>query len=155
MKRRVELHGLSDDHHTALVLAHRCTRTTAKSQTLPVAEVWAQVQEMVDGLLEPHFEIEERYLLPAMEELGEQAMVGRLRAEHARLRAALASEAPTPQAVTAFGELLEQHIRYEEREVFEAVQGRLPQQTLDAIEEICRSMPRACLTPVGMKPSRG
>lgn len=55
-------------------------------------------------------------------------------------------EAPAPSrpAIEQFGRLLDSHVRFEEREVFEVAQSRLPAPALRAIAEACRSIPRAC-----------
>jgi hypothetical protein len=143
LRRHPRLRGLSDDHHTALVLAIRCKR--ADVETLPA--LWASLQEISTAHLEPHFLIEEQHLLPALEQIGEHAMAKRIGDEHARLRALTATAAPTAEIVLTFGQLLEAHVRYEEREVFERTQDRLPEETLAEIERICEEVPRVC--PVG------
>jgi hypothetical protein len=43
-----------------------------------------------------------------------------------------------------FGERLDAHIRYEERQVFEPTQHRLPAGVLEAIASACRTVPRVC-----------
>lgn len=43
-------------------------------------------------------------------------------------------------------ELLETHIRYEERQVFEPVQHRLPARALQTIARACQDEPRVCPT---------
>jgi hypothetical protein len=147
LKRIAELAGLSDDHHTSLVLARRC-RQSARSDAPTAASVaWRHVVEALPGHLEPHFRIEEIHLLPALESIGESALADRIRADHASLRALAGASAPDGAEVERFGRLLEAHVRFEEREVFEAVQSRLPAAALRAIAEACRSTPRSCRLP--------
>jgi hemerythrin-like domain-containing protein len=116
------------------------------------AELWPHVSEFFTLQIVPHFEIEERLLLPALAELGEAPMVERLRDEHGRLRGFAAMIDVTRAVLAEFGALLEKHIRFEEREVFEQMQDRLPQATLDAIAAACADTARICpttLRPLG------
>lgn len=133
MKRAPGLRDLSDDHHAALVLARRCKRASAAS----AGEVWDRVREEFAGGLEPHFRIEEEHLLPALEAIGENALASRIRDDHRALRALRDSPVRSAALLLRFGELLESHVRYEEREVFESTQGRLPARVLQAIEAAC------------------
>jgi hypothetical protein len=52
--------------------------------------------------------------------------------------------------VERFGKALESHIRYEERQVFESTQNRLPTAALDAIAAACQSTPRVCPALLGV-----
>jgi hypothetical protein len=47
----------------------------------------------------------------------------------------------TQDLVEEFGRLLESHVRFEEREVFEHTQDRLSSAALRAISEACKSTP--------------
>ena len=149
MKRIPELRDLSDDHHTGLALARRCKQVGhPKSEPSPEA-VWNQVLDAFSSHLEPHFQIEEQHLLPALESIGEASLAGRIREDHRSLRALRESKAPNPTLINQFGELLESHIRFEEREVFESTQDRLPARALKAIAAACQANPRIC--PVSLE----
>jgi hemerythrin-like domain-containing protein len=144
VKRVPELRGLSDDHHTGLVLARRCRQAGRPDSTSSLEVVWAQVLEAFSSHLEPHFGIEERLLLPALDAMGEASLACRIREDHAVLRSLRDSGAPSRAVIDRFGELLDAHIRYEERQVFERVQDRLPASTLEAIAAACEANPRVC-----------
>ena len=144
MKRVPELRDLSDDHHTGLVLARRCKHVGRADFGPSPEEVWNQVLEAFSSHLDPHFQIEEEHLLPALEAIGEASLAARIREDHDALRALRASEVPSRPLVNRFGELLESHIRFEERQVFEATQHRLPARVLEAIAAACEAIPRAC-----------
>lgn len=144
MKRLPELRGLSDDHHTGLLLARRCRQVEHPVSELPPDLIWEQVHAAFSSHLEPHFQIEEQHLLPALEAIGELSLANRIRQDHADLRALLRSETFNRALVRRFGELLEAHIRYEEREVFEPTQHRLPARSLQAIAAACQTIPRIC-----------
>lgn len=149
MKRIDELRELSDDHHTSLVLARSLRRASAPGARPSVAERWAQLREAFAGHLEPHFRIEEAHLLPALEAIGEPGLADRIRADHAALRGLVATARAGGEELERFGRLLERHVRFEEREVFEATQHRLPAPALRAIAAACRSTPRFCAAPAG------
>lgn len=138
MKRIPELRGLSEDHHHALVLARRARRAAAGQARLSPEDAWAEVERRFQVELEPHFRIEERFLAPALEALGEVQLVRRLDDEHRALRAAV-DGARTAAGLERFGELLEEHIRWEERELFETAQQRLGAEALAAVAQACRA----------------
>jgi hypothetical protein len=144
VKRIPALRDLSDDHHTALVLARRCRQAAGAGGGDALDAVWDQVLEAFDGHLAPHFQIEERLLVPALETIGEPALASRVRADHTALRALVETASPSRAVVEQFGLVLESHVRFEEREVFELAQSRLPAATLEAIAEACRTTPRVC-----------
>jgi hemerythrin-like domain-containing protein len=148
MKRVPELRDLSDDHHTGLVLARRC-RKVGRPDSEPLAVVWNQMLEAFSSHLEPHFQIEEEHLLPALEAIGEASLARRIREDHSALRDLRQSEAPSRTLINHFGELLESHIRFEERQVFEPTQGRMPERALEAIAAACDANPRVCPASLG------
>lgn len=126
MKRDPRLHGLSDDHHQALVLARRVRR--AVDAGAADAALRATVDQAWASHLGPHFAVEERWLLPALEDAGEPALAARTRAEHVALRGHLDAG-----RLGAFADLLRDHVRFEERTLFPACEARLPPAVLDAV----------------------
>jgi hypothetical protein len=135
VKRHPHLVPLSDDHHTALVLA-RHSRKTGAQATSPgdLAAAWQQVRARFEAELEPHFRVEEALLLPPLAALGEAALVERTRADHTRLRELVAAPAPaSAERMVAFGKLLHAHVRFEERELFARAGELLNASTLEAI----------------------
>jgi hemerythrin-like domain-containing protein len=142
MQRIAELVALSHDHHSALVLARRCRQSRKTGAEVGVEEAWRQVLEAFPRHLEPHFTIEEKHLLPALEKAGEEALVQRVREDHAALRALVAEPAADPVRVERFGATLEAHVRFEEREVFEVAQRKLAAPALEEVAEACRRLPR-------------
>lgn len=86
-----------------------------------------RVTELFERELEPHFQAEERDILPLLVAAGELALVERTLAEHVILRD-LAGQLRSPDAATLarFAELLLAHVRFEERELFESAQRCLP-----------------------------
>jgi hemerythrin-like domain-containing protein len=121
MRRCDALRALSNEHHHGLVLTVRVKRAFG---TAEAERVWQEVRELFVTELEPHFQAEEVWLLPALEQAGETELVRRTHAEHAELRRMI-REGGMPN-MAAFGELLSQHIRFEERELFETAQKKIP-----------------------------
>ena len=134
MKRRPELRGLSEDHHLALALARRCEVAARSGDPAALEHEWEEATRSFAALIEPHFRVEEHLLVPALEQIGEAGMARRILDEHVELRRAMSCEPRDAARLHAFADLLGRHVRYEEREVFEGTQARLPPDTLARIE---------------------
>jgi hemerythrin-like domain-containing protein len=155
LKRREELQALSEDHHNALVIALRCRRLAAGNFDVDRAKFWASVLEFYALQIVPHFEVEETYLLPALRALGETEMAERILDEHERLRAMISDAVPDDAALDSFGQLLDDHIRYEERIVFEATQDRMAPECLAEIRRASMDAPQICPTTFRRLPRAG
>ena len=141
MKRIAELHKLSADHHLGLVLARRARLASEGKACHSPSEVWEEIDRKFRSELEPHFRIEEEYLVPPMEAIGELELVERLNEEHRLLREIVAGRSErTLSSLRDFGEILEKHIRFEEREFFERAEKLLPTELFKTIEKA--SIPR-------------
>ena len=126
MKRSPELTPLSHDHHQALFVAQRLKRT----------EEVEEGRECFLGFWHSqgrrHFAIEEEILLPGWVEADEAAdrePAARLAAEHLaiRIRARRIERGGIAlEELHELGELLERHVRFEERELFPLIESRLP-----------------------------
>lgn len=135
MKRSSTLLRLSREHHTALVLAKKARRAgTAGGEA--VATFMAEVTAAFARELEPHFRIEEETLLPALERAGQGAIAERTWTEHETLRALAARIAAGDSAsLCGFGDALEVHVRFEERELFPTAEQALPSEILAGIDD--------------------
>jgi len=118
---------LSHDHHHGLALALRC-RKQSLGQIKPMGAdgLRARAQEVLqfyrDNLV-AHFKAEEQVLFPLMRDqvVGCGALLDQLVRDHEQLHRAMAQlEAGAGLAKLIFdlGDLLERHIRKEERELF-------------------------------------
>ncbi len=138
MKRIAALKSLSMEHHQGLALA-RAARMAAKTDPVDPEQqkIWFELEAHAAKVLESHFEIEETVLASALSALNDPhitALLERMYQEHTTLRALLSPGGPrTAEQLAHAGELLAQHIRFEERELFELAQARLDQSALDAI----------------------
>lgn len=125
--RHPSLIPLSQDHHHGLALALRC-RKQALGQLKPMGskglkERAQELREFFTDHLVVHFRAEEEALFPKLRELvpASAAMVDQLVREHRQIRdtvAQLGTNAGLGKLVFDFGDLLERHIRMEERELF-------------------------------------
>lgn len=127
MQRDPNLVRLSHDHQAGLVIAKRA-RELATIADPERRATWAELQTRFIDELEPHFQLEERGLLPALRRAGQAALVEQTLAEHAELQALILRE--TPDAPARVGDTLDAHIRFEERTLFETAQQVLEPRVL-------------------------
>jgi len=130
VKRAAELHGLSHDHHQALHWALQLKRSeSADEPAQPFLDFW-------HGHASGHFRVEEEVLLPGWAQLSDsfaESMAARVLGEHLAMRAeVLRLEAGELDldARRALGVALERHVRFEERELFPAIEAGLDQPAL-------------------------
>src|SRR5829696_59978 len=141
MKRAPELRDLSDHHHRGLVQARRLKRAAAGDAADPPEETAEGFLGFWQEGTTAHFSEEEEVLLPVLARyrenvLGREPVVEML-LQHARIRGlvmGLSDEVKVgdvrPQTLESIGELLEAHIRLEEREVFPTIEEALPEEAL-------------------------
>jgi len=135
MKRHPALIPLSHDHHRALVEARRL-RWAAEGPA-PAATAEAFLRFFADTTVQ-HFREEEELLFPTVvdckeaRELLVQALLEhqRLHALAARLQQQLAGGQPPATVMRQLGELLEAHVRLEERRLFPVIEQLLPEAAL-------------------------
>lgn len=122
MKRDVRLHGLTSDHHHALVLALRIKEAATRGSI--DESLVSDAARRHGSELAPHFAIEEEELLPALSRQGRQDLVDRTLREHGELRGHLAAaQAGDLARLEAFGLRLEAHVRFEEGDLFPACEA--------------------------------
>jgi hemerythrin-like domain-containing protein len=147
MLRHPSLIPLSRQHHNGLALGVLGRRVLAEDRSPDgVAAVARQVLDYFDLELVNHFEIEEQVVFPAC---GPAPVVGELVADHRALEAMIAELRVTPaeDLLEKFFTRLTDHIRREERELFEEIQRTLPAEVLErAGAEIERGIARVCVS---------
>lgn len=124
MKRSTALQSLSREHHAALKLARACERSVESGQ---LDDTCRRVIAAFANELEPHFMLEENELLPLLPGAELRALAERTLAEHAELRALVEQLRQRCAADTLqdFGKSLVAHVRFEERELFPALEELL------------------------------
>jgi len=132
-KRDASLIPLSHDHHQGLVRVLQirlAVRAGAglEGEATATREFWAR--ELV-----PHFAAEEAAVFPVMRAVsGAAELVARLLDEHDQLRALAGAIEATAESLSAFADLLEAHIRLEERDLFVRYQAQVPAAERGAVE---------------------
>lgn len=126
MKRHPQLQDLSREHHSALKLARAARQAAGSGRADETARLARRVADLFVTELDPHFRVEERGILADLARGGRHRLVEPTLDEHAELRR-LAARMATPDAETLlrFADLLAAHVRFEERELFEAAQQAL------------------------------
>ena len=125
--RHPSLIPLSEDHHHGLALALRC-RKQALGQLKPMGakglkERADEVREFFANHLVAHFRAEEEALFPKLVAIVPESatIIDQLVRDHQQIRDAITQldrEAGLGKLVFDLGDLLERHIRKEERELF-------------------------------------
>jgi len=126
MKRSTALQPLSREHHTALTLAKACERAAQSRDVDRVVQTCRRVIQAFSDELEPHFQVEELSLLPLLHDAGNKSLEQRTLTDHQQLRALLDGLRQNDiDALDDFGKLLSAHVRFEERELFPALENLL------------------------------
>ncbi len=139
MKRSRALKPLSSEHHQALLVAFQLKKGLAGHAASAGAPkdlpgLLALARHFEEQVLRTHTRAEEELLVGFIA----AADMARLRAEHAelaRLVAAARTDAPGELRahLGAFADLVERHVRWEERELFPYAEGHADEATLATI----------------------
>jgi hemerythrin-like domain-containing protein len=134
MKRHPSLQPLSDDHHRALVLARRLRRASSGPDSTDAEALSREVQQQFETELDPHFRVEESWLLPALHAKGAAELAEQTAVDHARLRD-LVRSVWSGDTAEQLGTLLEKHVRFEERVLFPKAEALLSETELASVRE--------------------
>jgi hemerythrin-like domain-containing protein len=141
MKRHAALVPLSDDHHHELVQARRLRAAADAGPAERLAAAARYVELFFTETVE-HFRREEETVFPlyAKHAGPDDPLLTRILREHMelhglarRLRAEVAADDVRADTLRGLGTLLSDHVRLEERELFEAIQATVPENELDAL----------------------
>lgn len=150
--RHPSLIPLSEDHHHGLALALRC-RKQALGQIKPMGigglkERVKEVRDFFSNNLKSHFQAEEEVLFPLMRSAvpESESLIESLLREHEEIRRGvtqLEKEPNLSKILFDFGDLLERHIRREERDLFPLFERRVmasdAERAREEIEKILKS----------------
>lgn len=140
MRRHPALQPFSHDHHHELAHAHRLRRAADGDEGARLAAATAYVEAFFSETV-AHFRREEEELFPLYERFaGSTPTLERILREHMQLhglvralQAEVAAGDVAPESLRALGELLHDHVRVEERELFTEIQHAVPPDELDAL----------------------
>jgi hemerythrin-like domain-containing protein len=158
MKRSAALQKLSREHHEGLVAARTLRR--AAPGAAPLAATIQRFLKTWRGAIEPHFRSEEELLLPAFAQAvpADHTLIVRTLTEHVALRRAVrdlerADPAGRQAVAAAIGQALDDHIRFEERVLFPAIEAALAGPRLSELGDELLAAPVAT-EPAGGCPLR-
>ncbi len=139
MKRHVALRPLSEDHHQALRLAVAIRKNAPQVRLAKksIEEKLKEAEEVYRDELIPHFEHEEEILFPICKgrdkELDE--LIQKVLDEHVMIKKAAENlrKGDPVENLDKFGEMLNNHVRLEERQVFQKIQEVVPEEELEKL----------------------
>ncbi|MEW6196635.1 MAG: hemerythrin domain-containing protein [Bacteroidota bacterium] len=141
MKRHQNLVKLSKDHHEGLILAQLIKKNSPPYKGLPVDVVGKREYTInfFGSELKKHFENEEKILLPVVKRIDQELdkLLKRMLDEHKQISSLidkLKAGDDNENVLDQLGNLLEQHIRMEERELFEKIQIVCSEEILNQIK---------------------
>jgi hypothetical protein len=153
VKRDPALVCLSREHHDGLVLALRISRELPSANGVTFEKLSADVLDFWEQALLRHFRAESECLLARLvRHVGlEDEMVRRTETDHLRMAALIADVKDMKDSelraerIGQFGEVLREHIRWEEENLFEVTQGVLAKAELRALgRELDERLPALC-----------
>ncbi len=134
MKRRPELVPLSRDHNHVLQLARRARQAADSASERDITECWQALREAWQSAMSAHFAAEERLLFPRLHEHGQAELATELEREHDAIRRTLTrTDRLDATRLGVLGEVLEHHVRVEERRAFPLLERSLSAIELTAI----------------------
>ncbi|PWK23146.1 hemerythrin HHE cation binding domain-containing protein [Maribacter polysiphoniae] len=122
---------VSRDHHHGLLLCYKLR--TGFSKDIAPERMKRYTDWFFKTHLIPHFEVEEKYIFPILGNQNE--LVKRAIAEHCALVGLFESSHDIELSLHHIEETLKQHIRFEERELFNAIEKVATQAQLALVAE--------------------
>lgn len=151
MKRDVSLQPLSRQHHDALMACLMIEKGVRKNTDLKILQDFTR--QVWEKDINTYFTLQENYLVPNLRQNKfPEYIIQSLLRDHELLRVLsqrILNGGASYQGFLAFSTLLEQHIRFEERLVFEKAQEMVPEKELMKVGEhfptqsnsICKNYP--------------
>lgn len=138
MRRHPALAPLSQEHHHELAQARRLLRAASAEPEERLAAASAYIDAFFAETVE-HFRREEEILFPLyLRHAGSTPILARILREHMQLhglvralQAAKAAGDIPPETLRTLGDLLHDHVRLEERELFQEIERIVPAAELE------------------------
>ena len=151
MRRHQALVPLSHDHHHGLVQARRLRRAGDEADPERLLQVASGFVDFFAREGAGHFRDEEEHLFPLLADCGDRAtsLLAEIAVQHAavrslvgQLRRSIQAGSVEAEVLDRLGELLEQHIRLEERQLFPLIEEIVTDEDLEGLS-IPPANPRA------------
>ncbi|MEC5423222.1 hemerythrin domain-containing protein [Virgibacillus sp. C22-A2] len=136
IKRHESLKPLSRHHMIGLHLALKLKRAGTEESRLTIEEIYKETKEFWNPNGQQHFREEEEILLPAYAQFAQidRPELTEMLLEHVKIRSLINELLGSPEAnvdvMHELGNLLETHIRKEERIIFPMIEKALPEDKL-------------------------
>ena len=136
IKRSKELAPLSREHHDGLLFAWKIKQGLANGTSIET--LCNYTRWFWSNHIKPHFKEEEKVLVKFLPE--DNALVKQMFREHAQIRDLIISldKEPDPSSLQLLAEFVNNHIRFEERQLFPYVEQTL---TSEQLNEIYKDLP--------------
>ena len=138
IKRHKALQPLSRQHHFGLLFSWKLRKGFAKN--IEISRLANYSKWFYENEIKPHFEAEERHLFTILDANNE--LVIRALKEHREIEKLFNDTANPTQSLSILEDLLQEHIRFEERVLFNEIQLTATQAQLDKVEEIHQELPK-------------
>jgi iron-sulfur cluster repair protein YtfE (RIC family) len=145
MKRHPSLHPLSRDHHHALVQARNLSAAAATKNPAELKQAAERFADYWESELQWHFAQEEQFVLPLLSkhQSPEAAEIRETLNQHAEIRRLVIElkdgltrrEVIQEALLDELGESLRRHIRFEENELFPALEAEASEAELRLMSE--------------------
>lgn len=132
MKRHEALVQLSRDHHFGLLLCWKI-KEGLKREVEP-EKIEKYIRIFYENNLKEHFSEEEQYVFGILG--NEHPMIVEAVAQHRAIETMVETGMQNVESLTQFRNLLENHIRFEERQVFQEIQQHASEKQLQKLLEI-------------------
>ncbi|SDD54656.1 Hemerythrin HHE cation binding domain-containing protein [Algoriphagus faecimaris] len=129
LKRHPSLHHLSHDHHQGLLLCWKIRQ--GFKLTIEASRIQTYCEWFWKNHLTPHFEEEEEVIFPILE--ADHPLIKQAISEHKKLRRLFNTWENPEKTLGQIEEVLEKHIRFEERILFPEIQEKATAKQLEII----------------------
>lgn len=136
-KRHSSIQNYSREHHFALLLCWKIKQGLAKG--IAPDRIKKYSDWFYQNHLRPHFDAEEKYMYPVLGE--EHALVQQALAEHRTLEKLFNGTYDAGESLPFIQDMLEKHIRFEERVLFNEIQQVATAAQMQQMEELHESGP--------------
>ncbi|HEX5169573.1 MAG TPA: hemerythrin domain-containing protein [Cyclobacteriaceae bacterium] len=127
LKRHAAFYVLSHGHHDGLILCWKIR--SGLSKKINPMRIKSYTNWFYSTQLLPHFEMEEKVIFPLLD--ADHELVKKALADHRRLRRLFEDKEDVNRSLSRIEEELEDHIRFEERVLFEEIQRSVSMHDLE------------------------
>lgn len=132
IRRHTALQPLSREHHHTLLLCWKIRQGFSKG--VETHRIKRYADWFFENHIQPHFREEEEHIFPILG--NENGLVKKAIGEHRKLSRLFNDDQETEKSLSLIEEMLDNHIRFEERVLFNEIQQVASQEQLDRIHSL-------------------